>query len=196
MTDTHLVARGDDAMPDLAQLVSNIEQGLASEDVQSRAAALEKVRSQKGLVARLLPASQVEKTMDAVTASEIERVGAHRADMLELHHRAQQELTKQAADALLQTHGVHWVTEVTRFAIGRLDRLNSDLSVAKEHFAEQMLAEDDKLARYERVPALHAKLLESYDTELQAYFDTVDELRSQFQAALKARVEQAGGTLG
>jgi hypothetical protein len=96
----------------------------------------------------------------------------------------------------LQTHGVHWVTEVTRFAIGRLDRLNSDLSVAKEHFAEQMLAEDDKLARYERVPALHAKLLESYDTELQAYFDTVDELRSQFQAALKARVEQAGGTLG
>lgn len=193
--EARLVASGDKAMPNLAQLVSNLEQGLTDHDARVRAEEMARVRNQKGLIARLLPASQAEKAMEAAAATEIARVGEHNVALVNLHAAAQQALTKQGADALLQTHGVHCVTEVTSYAISRLERLNADLAGLKDRFGDRMLAEGAKMSKYESVPALHEAMLKAFHGELSAYFATVEELRSQFQDALKARVGKVGGSL-
>lgn len=174
----------------LAQLKHDIEEGITANEAKVRAAALDRVRKQKGLIARLLPSSAVEKALDAGDAAEIEKVAEHRVALLDIHAAAMQKRTQQEAEAVLRANGMHLVTELTSFAFFCLDQLARDKAAAREKVADRVIEQVGKLGDYASVPWLYDQLDAEIRKDQADYFTVMDDLHAMFREALTTRINQ------
>lgn len=188
MNSVALSKMPDTDLMELEQISAGMQDYIRAANAESQKSALEAL-SRRSVWQRLLP-SPVDKEQMRVGVQSIRQLGESKRELLEVYSRAQIEIARKRADALIAAQGMHLQGQLTLFASGRIEELNNTINKSRERFMESMAPQFTMIERFQERPELYEPAYEAVNQQISVYFQSTAALLQGFVQSLTTRVGQ------
>ncbi|GAA0902389.1 hypothetical protein [Virgisporangium aurantiacum] len=178
----------DASIEDLNDVAAGMRQYISNAAAESRQAALE-AANRRGLFQRMFP-TQFERERQRIGVQNLRQLAEAKRELLEVFARAQIEIARKRADALIAAQGMHLQAELTRFANEKITVLNTSINQGRERFLNDIEPQFQLIERFQGRPELYEPAYRSVNHQIKVYFESTDMLLDGFIQSLSTRVGQ------
>lgn len=173
---------------DLNEMAAGMRAYISAATAETRQAALD-AANRRGLLQRMFP-NQFERERQRIGVQSLRQLAESKRELLEIFTRAQIEIARKRADALIAVQGMHLQAELTRFANDKIAILNTSVNQGREKFLHDMAPQFEMIERFQGRPELYEPAYRSVNQQIKVYFEATDMLLNGFVQSLSTRVGQ------